>query len=70
MEKQTYRQTVKTCYDHIGGKLGSLLLEQFVSKGWIRKERPSDKYFFITGEGEKEFCRLGIDLSQIKAEKI
>jgi hypothetical protein len=37
MNKSTGK-TAKTCYEHIGGKLGQLLLEQFVEKGWIAKE--------------------------------
>ena len=66
---ETNRKPAKPCYEHIGGKLGELLMEQFVDKGWIAKGKPADKLFFITDIGEKEFTKLGIDLSQIKAEK-
>lgn len=55
----------KTCYSHLGGKLGQLLMENFIEKGWIGKENTTDKHFFITEKGEKEFTKLGIDLSQI-----
>lgn len=58
----------KTCYSHIGGTLGSLLLEQFVEKEWIAKHNKADKHYYITPKGEKEFARLGIDLSSIKSE--
>ncbi|MEL1242913.1 ArsR family transcriptional regulator [Flavobacterium sp. DGU11] len=58
----------KTCYSHLGGKLGALLLEQFIEKGWIAKEEQSAKHYFITAKGEKEFEKLGVDLSQIKEE--
>ncbi len=57
----------KTCYSHIGGKLGELLLEHFVDKGWIAKV-PEDKHYHITGTGEKEFAQMGLDLSKIKEE--
>lgn len=69
MITQTDKKPAKTCYTHIGGKLGSLLLEQFIDKGWIAKEQPGDKHFFITDKGEKEFTKLGLDLTQIKSEK-
>jgi DNA-binding PadR family transcriptional regulator len=62
------RKPAKTCYSHIGGKLGMLLLDQFVNKGWIEKEHKGDKHYYITEIGEMEFSKLGIDLSQIKSE--
>lgn len=68
MSENLNRKPAKLCYEHIGGKLGSLLLEQFVAKGWLAKENPSDKHFYITERGEVEFAKLGIDLTQIKAE--
>ena len=58
----------KTCYSHLGGKLGALLLEQFIEKQWIAKALPGDKQYYITPLGEKEFGKLGVDLSQIKEE--
>ena len=58
---------VKLCYSHIGGKLGSLLLEHFERKGWIEKTDNS-KHFYITEEGLAEFEKMGIDISQIKDE--
>lgn len=68
MSKMPTRKPVKSCYEHIGGKPGMLLLEQFAEKGWVAKVDPADKNFYITDKGEKEFTRLGIDLSQIKPE--
>jgi hypothetical protein len=32
----------------------------------IEKENTGDKHFFITEKGEKEFKKMGIDLTQIK----
>ena len=61
-----HTKAAKACYEHIGGKLGELLLELFVTKNWIAKENPTDKHFYITEEGEKEFANMGLDLSQIK----
>lgn len=70
MGKLTEIKPAKTCFEHIGGKLGMLLLYNFVDKGWIAKDNPSNKDFYITEKGHEEFTKLGIDLSQIKSEKI
>ncbi|MES2140737.1 MAG: ArsR family transcriptional regulator [Bacteroidota bacterium] len=70
MENLKNKKLAKTCYTHIGGKLGRLLLEQFIDLGWLKKNHPSDKHFFITTKGEKEFANLGVDLTQIKAEPV
>lgn len=55
----------KVCYTHLGGKLGMLLMEAFIEKGWIAKANPRDKHFFITATGEKALTKLGIDLTQL-----
>jgi len=60
----------KECYSHIGGKLGMLLKEAFVENGWIEKKEASDKFYRITEKGVREFTRLGVDLDEIKTEKI
>ncbi|MBS7254718.1 ArsR family transcriptional regulator [Flavobacterium branchiicola] len=58
----------KMCYSHIGGKLGQLLAITFEEKGWIARKNPADKHFYITDLGQKEFEKLGIDLSEINPE--
>lgn len=68
MSKSSDRKPAKICYDHIGGKLGQLLLEQFVDKGWIAKDSPADRNYYITEKGQIEFTKLGLDLSLIKPE--
>ncbi|GAA3748159.1 hypothetical protein GCM10022422_35890 [Flavobacterium ginsengisoli] len=60
----------KKCYEHIGGKLGELLLETFAAKKWIAKNNSTDKHFYITELGEKEFTKLGVDLNKIKSEAL
>ncbi len=61
------KKTAKLCYEHIGGKLGNLLLEQFVTKGWLAKTNVTDKNFYITEKGTLEFAKLGIDLSLLSS---
>lgn len=60
----------KTCYSHIGGKLGELLLDVFVDKKWMAKKHQSDKHYYITEEGKKGFKRMGVDISGIKDEEM
>jgi len=67
MKTTTETKHAKLCYEHIGGKLGNLLLERFVSKGWLAKEKPGEKDLNITEKGVEGFTKLGIDLSQIKS---
>jgi len=68
--KLTPVKPAKMCYGHIGGTLGQLFVETFTDKGWIAKNAPSDKHFYITELGQKEFEKLGIDLSKIKSESL
>ena len=60
----------KTCYNHIGGKLGSLLYEMFVAKKWIAKKHADDKYYYITAKGKTEFEKLGLDIDQIQDDTV
>ncbi|MCP2028943.1 hypothetical protein L1276_004122 [Flavobacterium sp. HSC-32F16] len=69
-EKLSKQKPAKMCYEHIGGKLGQLLAVSFAEKGWIAKKKPSDKHFYITDLGQKEFTKLGIDISEIKSEDL
>jgi hypothetical protein len=58
----------KMCYSHLGGKLGNLLLENFVEKGWLAKRTATAKHLSVTKKGMAGFKKLGIDLSKIKPE--
>ena len=62
------RKPAKTCYGHLGGKPGLLLFQQFVDNTWIAKEEGASGHYCVTEKGEKEFGKLGIDLSGIKSE--
>jgi hypothetical protein len=42
----------------------------FIEKAWIAKQNSEDKNFFITAKGQKELIKPGIDISQIKLEKV
>ena len=51
MTTQSSIKPAKKCYEHLGGKLGELLLENFAEKKWIAKKSVSDKHFYITELG-------------------
>lgn len=53
------------CYSHIGGQLGSLLTEHFISNKWIEKIDDNDRLYLVTTKGKKEFKQMGIDLTLI-----
>ena len=67
MGKKSDLKHAKLCYEHIGGMLGQLLLEQFVVKGWLARFNADDKNYYITEIGALEFEKIGIDLSKIKS---
>jgi hypothetical protein len=52
MKNKLFEKTAKLCYEHIGGKLGSLLLEQFIEKGWLAKENLRISIFILPKLGK------------------
>jgi hypothetical protein len=67
MKNNDKMKPAKFSYEHIGGKLGQLLLEVLITKGWLAKTDPSDKNLYITELGESQLTAFGVDLSQIKS---
>ncbi len=59
---------VKACYGHIGGRLGNLLMEQFIENGWIQPVTGNDRLYYVTFQGKTAFTQMGIDLSLIPVE--
>ncbi len=66
MNGTTEKRQAKLCYEHLGGKLGELLFQSFITKGWLMKDELGKKDFYITEKGAKGFSELGVDLSQLK----
>lgn len=58
----------KLCFSHLGGKLGTLLMEQLIKKGWFAKHTAADRHYHVTATGRKELQKLGVDLSQVPVE--
>lgn len=70
MDNQNRNIPVKPCYSHVGGRLGTLLMEQFIKKGWIKKEKENDRFYYMTPKGRTAFKEMGVDLSQIPLESL
>ncbi|EEM68403.1 MULTISPECIES: ArsR/SmtB family transcription factor [Bacillus cereus group] len=52
----------RTCYNHLGGKLGVAITNSLLDKGYLIK---NDLYFHITKTGQEFFKELGIDINEI-----
>jgi predicted transcriptional regulator len=52
----------RKCYDHLGGKLGALLLNNLLEKNWIELEEDKTTVYIITEKGKKEFKKMGIEI--------
>jgi DNA-binding transcriptional ArsR family regulator len=52
----------RTCYDHIAGTLGVLLLDRFKSLRWLSPDATDDTSYHLTPTGVSAFGALGIDV--------
>lgn len=64
----TRLRAARTCYDHIAGTVGVALHDRLHAMGWIFKAPKGDEnVYVVSGEGEKVFESLGIDLEATRA---
>ena len=55
--------TGKKCYDHMGGKLGAVLLQFYLEKGWLEAEEAGKSTMYkITEAGRAAFAEMGLEL--------
>lgn len=59
-------QVARTCYDHLAGKLGVLLTETFIEKGYLHEE---ENNFLVTKDGEQFFHDFNIDLDALRKKR-
>jgi hypothetical protein len=52
----------RTCYGHLGGKLGSLLFNKLIEEKWLEPEENKKTVFKVTEKGYEGFKKIGIDL--------
>jgi hypothetical protein len=57
--------TVKTCFDHLGGKLGDLLFARMKELKWLRHKAESKSEYEVTKKGVEGLTKLGVDLSKL-----
>jgi len=60
--------TARSCYGHLGGRLGNLLFERMLELGWLKKCEGKSTVYEIIETGRSELFRLGIDTD--RGEKI
>jgi hypothetical protein len=59
------KYTAKSCYGHLGGKLGDLLFERLIDLNWFELRQGAGTVYEITEKGAVELTRLGIDLAKV-----
>ena len=52
----------RRCYDHLGGKLGAILLNSLLENNWIKLEEDKTTVYIVTEKGKKEFKKMGIEI--------
>jgi len=57
----------RTCYDHIAGRLGVAVHNQFQQMRWLVLVPNGEKTYEISLEGAKKLRRLGIDVDSLRA---
>ena len=50
----------RKCYDHLGGRLGTELLNFFLSQEWIELDEGKTTVYAVTEKGYKEFEKMGM----------
>lgn len=50
---------VKLCYSHIGGRLGSMLTEHYIEKGWIKQLVENEWLYHVTQKVKKCLLKWG-----------
>lgn len=54
--------TGRKCYDHLGGRLGSALLDFYLKQGWIVLDEGKSTVYVITETGRAAFGNMGLVL--------
>lgn len=60
--KKPGKTTGRKCYDHLGGKLGSLLFDKMMEQDWIRLVEDRNTVYELTESGREKLRELSIAL--------
>jgi predicted transcriptional regulator len=52
----------RTCYGHLGGKIGNRLFERLVELNWFQPEEGKSTVYVVTEKGYEELTKLGVQL--------
>lgn len=52
--------TGRKCYDHLGGRLGALLLRALLNKQWIVLDEGKTTVYKVTDTGQEMLQKLGL----------
>jgi len=64
----SHLRDARACYDHLAGRLGVLLHNQFKALGWLLEAKNNGKAMYdLTPKGKEVFEALGIDLAATRA---
>lgn len=56
------KPTARSCYGHLGGKLGNRLFERLIELGWFELEEGKSTVYIVTEKGCQELIKLGVTL--------
>lgn len=60
--KSKTKLKARTCYGHLGGKLGQLLFERLVELEWFTLEEGRATVYQVTEKGRQELGKLGVPI--------
>lgn len=63
---KNYIKFCRTCYDHLAGKVGVLIVDQLVLRKIIELQ---DRTFIVTKKGNIFFSEFGLDLEELQKQK-
>lgn len=69
-KESSERMVAKSCYGHLGGKLGDLLFERMLEQKWFKLQEGKSTVYQITEKGYQELARLGVDISKLEKAAI
>lgn len=55
-----FQMNGRRCYDHLGGRLGALLLDLYLREGWIEPEAGKTTVYRVTEKGRARFEEMGL----------
>ncbi len=58
----TGKRTARSCYGHLGGKLGNQLFARIIELAWFEPKPGTSTVYTVTEKGYEELAKLGINM--------